>query len=61
MSVSKFLGAALLTVAVVGGAGTYLNSTLKSASPVHYNSVAVQQVQHTGTHPVVTVTEARAS
>ena len=61
MSVSKFVGAALLTFAVVGGTGAYLNSTLKTATPIHYNSVASQQVQHTGTHPVVTVTEARAS
>ncbi len=60
MSVTKFLGAALLTFAVVGGTGAYLNSTLKTATPIHYNSVAAQ-VQHIGTHPVVTVTEARAS
>ena len=61
MSISKFLGAALLTAAVVGGTGAYLNSTLKTSTPIRYDSVASQQVQHTGTHPVVTVTEARAS
>jgi predicted ribosomally synthesized peptide with SipW-like signal peptide len=61
MTVSKFLGAGLLTLAVVGGTYSYLNSTLKTATPIRYNTYATQQVQHAGHQPVVTVTEARAS
>jgi hypothetical protein len=32
---TKFLGAGLLTVAVVGGAAAYMNASLK-AKPAHY-------------------------
>ena len=61
MTLSKFLGASLLTLAVVGGSFTYLNSTLKTATPIHYNTYATQQVKHADHQPVVTVTEAWAS
>jgi hypothetical protein len=59
---NKFVGAGLLTLAVVGGSATYLNSTLKP-TPVQYahdGATTEQSVQSTR-HAEVTVVEGPAS
>ena len=58
----KFVGASLLTLAVVGGTATYLNSTLKSPV-VNYaaDSAATDQSTQSTRHAEVIVTEGPAS
>lgn len=59
---SKFLGASLLTLAVVGGTATYLSSSLR-ATPVKYSldGYTTEQSQLPERHAEVIVTEGRAS
>lgn len=62
-SFQKVLGAGLLTLAIVGGTGAYLTSSLK-ATPAHfaldgYTTEQPQQVP--ARHAEVIVTEGRAS
>jgi hypothetical protein len=58
----KFVGASLLTLAVVGGTTTYLNSTLKPA-PVQYalDGASADQTAQSARHAEVIVTEGPAS
>jgi hypothetical protein len=58
----KFVGASLLTLAVVGGTATYLNSTLK-ATPVQYaiDGASSEQTAQSTRHAEVTVVEGPAS
>lgn len=59
MSLSKVFGAGLLTLAIVGGTVTYLNSTLSAHGKVALDSVTTEQpVQR---HAEVIVTEGQAS
>ncbi len=63
-SISKYLGAGLLTLAVVGGTGAYLTHTLQPAT-IKYameNASTEQSPQEQpARHPVVIVTEGWAS
>jgi len=58
----KFVGAGLLTLAVVGGTATYLNSTL-TATPVQYaqDGATTDQADQSARHAEVTVVEGPAS
>jgi hypothetical protein len=59
----KIVGASLLTLAVVGGAATYLTSTLKApvAATVAYDGVTTEPSQNGERHAEVIVTEGQAS
>lgn len=59
----KMAGAGLLTLAVLGGAATYLTSTLKTpaTATVAYDGVTTEPSQYGQRHAEVIVTEGQAS
>ena len=58
----KFVGASLLTLAVVGGTATYLNSTLKApVGNYTVDSASAEQPAQSTRHAEVIVTEGPAS
>lgn len=59
----KIVGASLLTLAVLGGAATYLNTTLKAPAnaTVAFDGVTTEQSQNGVRHAEVIVTEGQAS
>lgn len=65
MSLSKVFGAGLLTLAIVGGTATYLNSTLNAKSMhVALDGITTEQSQQpvqAPRHAEVIVTEGQAS
>ena len=63
LSFKKIVGAGLLTLAVVGGTATYLNSTLKIApsATVALDGLVSEQSQTSDRHAEVIVTEGPAS
>jgi hypothetical protein len=63
LSFKKIAGAGLLTLAVVGGTATYLNSTLMTApsATVAMDGVTSEQSQTSVRHAEVIVTEGQAS
>jgi|GEM_PF-1451777 len=61
LNLKHVFGAGLLTLAVVGGTATYLNSSLNADAVVAYDSVTSEQPQQPVRHAEVIVTEGRAS
>jgi len=63
LNIKQVFGAGLLTLAVLGGSASYLNSTLDAKAPaVSYDNTATQQTQATEQqHVEVVVVEGRAS
>lgn len=62
LSLKQVFGAGLLTLAVVGGTATYLNSNLNTTKAVvAYDGVTTEQPQQPTRHAEVIVTEGRAS
>ena len=62
LNLKQVLGASLLTLAIVGGTGTYLSNTLyNNTSKVTLVGVVTEQPQNTDRHAEVIVTEGRAS
>ena len=63
LSFKKIAGAGLLTLAVVGGTATYLNSSLKTApsATVAMDGVTSELGQASYRHAEVIVTEGQAS
>jgi hypothetical protein len=59
----QFVGASLLTLAVLGGAATYLTSTLKTpaTATVAFDGVTSESSQNGDRHAEVIVTEGQAS
>lgn len=60
---TKLLGAGALTLAVVGGAATYLSTSLAQSPSkvVAVDGYTIEQPQHAVRHAEVIVTEGRAS
>ena len=63
LNIKNIIGAGLLTLAVVGGTATYLNTTLKApvAATVAYDGVTSEPSQNGDRHAEVIVTEGQAS
>ena len=62
LNLKQVFGASLLTLAIVGGTGSYLSNTLyHNTSTVTLVGVVTEQPQNTVRHAEVIVTEGRAS
>jgi len=63
LNIKRIIGAGLLTLAVVGGAATYLNTTLKASATatVAYDGITSEPSQTGERHAQVIVTEGQAS